>query len=153
MSGCCRLFHSVALLCHQCKFEWMKHCTLVKAIHHWMHHYCFNFLQSSKVYSKKRPPNWPSVESFQMQQRVTNDLYTIITTCACAIRDVCTWVLPSLEVKVPCFLWNLHCVKLIFVTYFRVVKLWFTARASASAAAPDSPILFHARLWKRELQN
>ena len=39
------------------------------------------------------------------------------------------------------------------VTYFSVVKLWFTLRASASAAAPDSPILFHPRLWKKVLQN
>ena len=30
-------------------------------------HYCFNFLQRSKVYFKKRPPNWPRAESFQMQ--------------------------------------------------------------------------------------
>ena len=27
-------------------------------------HYCFNFLQRSKVYSKKCPPNWPSTENF-----------------------------------------------------------------------------------------
>ena len=39
------------------------------------------------------------------------------------------------------------------VTYFSVVKLWFTLRASARAVAPDSPILFHPRLWKRVLQN
>ena len=30
-------------------------------------YYCFNFLQRSKVYSKKCPPNWPRAESFQMQ--------------------------------------------------------------------------------------
>ena len=37
------------------------------------------------------------------------------------------------------------------VTYFSVVRLWFTLRASASAAVPELPILFHAlpsRLWK-----
>ena len=39
------------------------------------------------------------------------------------------------------------------VTYSSVVKLWFTLRASASAAAPDSPIPFPRRLWKRGLQN
>ena len=39
------------------------------------------------------------------------------------------------------------------VTYFSVVKLWFTLRASASAVAPESPIPFHSRLWKRVLQN
>ena len=32
------------------------------------------------------------------------------------------------------------------VTYSNVVKLWFTLRASASAAAPDSPILLSSRL-------
>ena len=30
-------------------------------------HYCFNILQRSKVYPKKRPPNWPRAESFRMQ--------------------------------------------------------------------------------------
>ena len=39
------------------------------------------------------------------------------------------------------------------VTYFSVVKLWFTLRASARTVAPDSPILFLQRLWKRVLQN
>ena len=39
------------------------------------------------------------------------------------------------------------------VTYSSVVKLWFTLRASARAVAPESPILFHSRLWKRVLQN
>ena len=39
------------------------------------------------------------------------------------------------------------------VTYFSVFKLWFTLRASASAVAPESPILFHSRLWERVLQN
>ena len=39
------------------------------------------------------------------------------------------------------------------VTYFSVVKLWFTLRASARAVAPDSPIPFVPRLWKRVLQN
>ena len=38
-------------------------------------------------------------------------------------------------------------------SYFSVFKLWFTLRASASAMAPDSPILFLSRLWKRVLQN
>ena len=33
-------------------------------------------------------------------------------------------------------------------TYFSVVKLWFTLRASASAVAPDSPIPLRPRLWK-----
>ena len=39
------------------------------------------------------------------------------------------------------------------VTYSSVVKLWFTLRASARAVAPESPILFLSRLWKRVLQN
>ena len=39
------------------------------------------------------------------------------------------------------------------VTYSSVIKLWFTLRASASAAAPESPISFSQRLWKRVLQN
>ena len=39
------------------------------------------------------------------------------------------------------------------VTYFSVVKLWFTLRASASAVAPDFPIPFRLRLWKTGLQN
>ena len=39
------------------------------------------------------------------------------------------------------------------VTYSSVVKLWFTLRASARAVAPDSPIPFPQRLWKRVLQN
>ena len=38
-------------------------------------------------------------------------------------------------------------------TYSSVVKIWFTLRASASALAPDSPILLPPRLWKRVLQN
>ena len=33
-------------------------------------------------------------------------------------------------------------------TYFSVVKLWFTLRASASAVAPDSPIPLCSRLLK-----
>ena len=37
------------------------------------------------------------------------------------------------------------------LTYLSVVKLWFTLRASASAAAPESLILFPPRLWKTEL--
>ena len=37
-----------------------------------------------------------------------------IRTCACAIRDACTGVLPSLELKLPRFLVNMHCDKLIF---------------------------------------
>ena len=32
--------------------------------------------------------------------------------------------------------------------YLRIVKLWFTLRASASAEAPESPILFPSRLRK-----
>ena len=39
------------------------------------------------------------------------------------------------------------------VTYCSVVKLWFTLREPARAVAPESPILFLARLWKRVLQN
>ena len=39
------------------------------------------------------------------------------------------------------------------VTYSSVVKLWFTLRAPARAVAPDSPILFPPRLWKRVLKN
>ena len=39
------------------------------------------------------------------------------------------------------------------VTYCSVVKLWFTLSASARTVAPESPIPFHARLWKRVLQN
>ena len=39
------------------------------------------------------------------------------------------------------------------VTYSSVVKLWFTLRASARKVAPESLTLFHARLWKRVLQN
>ena len=38
------------------------------------------------------------------------------------------------------------------VTYSSAVKLWFTLRASARAVAPESPIPFHPRLWKRVLQ-
>ena len=38
------------------------------------------------------------------------------------------------------------------VTHFSVFKLWFTLSASASAVAPESPILFHPRLWKRVFQ-
>ena len=34
----------------------------------------------------------------------------------------------------------------LVVTYFSVFKLWFTLRVSASAAAPESSILFHSRL-------
>ena len=37
------------------------------------------------------------------------------------------------------------------VTYFSVVKLWFTVRASARAVAPESTIPFIPRLWKRVL--
>ena len=33
-------------------------------------HYCFNFLQRCKVYSKKHPPNWARAESFEMQHDV-----------------------------------------------------------------------------------
>ena len=36
-----------------------------------------------------------------------------------------------------------------YTSYFSVFKLWFTLRASASADAPESPILFNSRLWKR----
>ena len=39
------------------------------------------------------------------------------------------------------------------VTYFSVTKLWFILRASARAVAPDSPIPFLLRLWKRVFQN
>ena len=39
------------------------------------------------------------------------------------------------------------------VTYSSVVKVWFTLRASASAAAPESPISLSSRLWKLGLQN
>ena len=39
------------------------------------------------------------------------------------------------------------------VTYFSVVKFWFTLRASARTVAPESPIPFPQRLWKRVLQN
>ena len=39
------------------------------------------------------------------------------------------------------------------VTYFSVVKLWFTLRASARAVAPESPIVFPSILRKRVLQN
>ena len=39
------------------------------------------------------------------------------------------------------------------VTYFSVLKVWFTLRASARAVAPEPPILFPPRLWKRVLQN
>ena len=35
------------------------------------------------------------------------------------------------------------------VTYFSVFKLWFTLRVSASAEAPETPIAFPSRLWKR----
>ena len=35
------------------------------------------------------------------------------------------------------------------VTYFSTFKLLFTLRASASAEAPDSPIAFPSRLWRR----
>ena len=35
------------------------------------------------------------------------------------------------------------------ITYFSVVKLWFTLRASASAEAPESPISFPSRLWRK----
>ena len=35
------------------------------------------------------------------------------------------------------------------VTYFSVVKLWFTLRVSASAMAPESPIPFPSTLWKK----
>ena len=38
-------------------------------------------------------------------------------------------------------------------TYCSVLKLSFTLRALASAEAPESPILFPSRLWKRVLQN
>ena len=49
----------------------------------------------------------------------------------------------------------------LVTTYFSVSKLWFTLRASASAVAPESPILFgkrspiifSPRLWKRVHQN
>ena len=39
------------------------------------------------------------------------------------------------------------------VTYVSVVKLWFTIKVSASAVAPESPILFPKRLSERILQN
>ena len=39
------------------------------------------------------------------------------------------------------------------VTYCSVFKLWFTLRASASSAAPESPTVLDSRLWKRVLQN
>ena len=53
---------------------------------------------------------------------------------------------------IPCaYILGLHRVKI--VTYFRVFKLWFTLSASASAVAPESPTLFHPRLWKRVFQN
>ena len=39
------------------------------------------------------------------------------------------------------------------VTYSSVVKLWFTLRTSARAAAPESPISFDPRLQKRVLNN
>ena len=35
------------------------------------------------------------------------------------------------------------------VTYSSVVKLWFTVRALARAVAPECPIPFSLRLWKR----
>ena len=44
-------------------------------------------------------------------------------------------------------------------SYFSVVKLWFTLRASASAVAPDSPIPSCSRLelvrikWDNEVSN
>ena len=39
------------------------------------------------------------------------------------------------------------CVRLgCMVTYFSVFKLWFILRVSASAAAPESSIVFHPRL-------
>ena len=37
----------------------------------------------------------------------------------------------------------------IVTSYFSVFKLWFTLRASARAATPETPILFLSRLWKR----
>ena len=36
--------------------------------------------------------------------------------------------------------------------YFSAFKSWFTLRASASAVAPESPILFRLKLRKRVLQ-
>ena len=38
-------------------------------------------------------------------------------------------------------------------TYFSVVKVRFTLRASARTVAPEFPISFSPRLWKRVLQN
>ena len=35
------------------------------------------------------------------------------------------------------------------VTYFSIFKLWFTLKASCSAAAPLFPILFDSSLWER----
>ena len=49
------------------------------------------------------------------------------------------------HMTIPCFIW-LYGVKV--VAYFRIFKLWFTLRVSASAVAPVSLIVFHSRLWE-----
>ena len=59
-------------------------------------------------------PRNPEIQKSNLRILIVNVLYTIITTCACAIRDVCTAILPRLELNLPRFLGNLHCVKLIF---------------------------------------
>ena len=38
-------------------------------------------------------------------------------------------------------------------SYFSVFKLLFTLRAIDNAVAPESPILFLSRLWKRILKS
>ena len=60
-----------------------------------------------------------------------------------SLNNVCPYPKPALT----------HLSGVRIVAYFSVVKLWFTLRALASAAAPDTPILFPQRLWKRVLQN
>ena len=51
---------------------------------------------------------------------------------------------------VAVFVAGLQVSSMKLVTYFSVFKLWLTLRASASAVAPEPPILFPSRLWKSE---
>ena len=75
-------------------------------------------------------------------------VYILLSDChsqPALLRDRQTHTIKHMHVLLIFCLLGLYGI----VTYFSTFKLWFTLRASASAEAPDSPILFSSRLWKR----
>ena len=79
-------------------------------------------------------------------QNQRNVNFICITVQDEIISSLCSLTGSKFKVTSSYVMWKYY----LLVTYFSVLKLWFTLRASASAEAPEAPILFSSRLWKSE---